>query len=69
MNYIMKNIHDGNQNGDFILIPFRPIVRKIEILETNIQFMDKRVLPRKTFCKLNPSILPKTKQDLRKTWK
>lgn len=41
--------------------PFRPNVRKIEIIETNIQFTDKRVLPRRTFCKFNPSILPQTK--------
>ena len=41
--------------------PFRPNVRKIEIIDLNIQFTDKRVLPRRTFCKFNPSILPKTK--------
>jgi hypothetical protein len=64
-----KNEYQIVKKGDFILIPFRPIVRKIEILEMNIQFMDKRVLPRRTFCKLNPSILPQTEQDLRNTWK
>jgi hypothetical protein len=38
--------------------PFRPIGRKIEIINKDLFFHDKRVLPRRTLARINPSLLP-----------
>ena len=38
--------------------PFRPVGRRIEIIDANYLIPDKRVLPRVSLCKINPAILP-----------
>ncbi len=37
--------------------PFRPVVRKIQVIRNDITFTDKRVLPRMSLCRLNQTIL------------
>lgn len=38
--------------------PFRPVGRKIEIINKRLLFIDKRVLPRRTFGRIKSTILP-----------
>lgn len=38
--------------------PFRPVGRKIEIINPSVVFEDKRVLPRNSLSRINPDILP-----------
>jgi hypothetical protein len=55
---LFTTLHDGkisiSTEGD---TPFRPVGRRIQILRDDIIFPDKRVLPRVSLCKLNPTIL------------
>tara|TARA_B100000902_G_C27291451_1_gene907367 strand:- start:1279 stop:1680 length:402 start_codon:yes stop_codon:yes gene_type:complete len=51
-----KNKIHISDKGD---IYFRPIGRQIEVIGENIEFNDKRVLPRVTLSSINPSILSK----------
>lgn len=39
--------------------PFRPVGRNIEIINTSVVFVDKRVLPRNSLSRITPDILPK----------
>jgi hypothetical protein len=50
-NGIVSLLPDGDQ-------PFRPVGRRIEIIDANYDIPDKRVLPRVSLCKINPAILP-----------
>ena len=43
----------NNNNG----IPFRPVGRKIEIINMNLTFEDKRILPRTSLSHVNQNIL------------
>jgi hypothetical protein len=47
-------IHISNEGET----PFRPVGRRIEIIDRNLIFADKRCLTQKSFCKINPNILP-----------
>lgn len=44
------------EQGD---LPFRPVGRKIEILDSSVVFQDKRVLPRTSLSRINPDIIPR----------
>jgi hypothetical protein len=44
-----------SEEGD---MPFRPVGRKIEIINPSVVFADKRVLSRASLSRINPDILP-----------
>jgi len=46
---------DLTEQGD---TPFRPVGRKIEIINPSVVFQDKRVLPRTSLSRINSNIIP-----------
>jgi hypothetical protein len=59
---LFTSIYEGqNQISNKGKIPFRPVGRKIQIIQNDIIFPDKRVLPRVSLSHINPNILPKLK--------
>jgi|688.fasta_scaffold983857_2 hypothetical protein len=56
---LFTSMRDGQiqvtNDGD---TPFSPVGRKIQIIQTDLTFKNKRVLPMRTLSHINPNILP-----------
>jgi len=56
---LYTNLHEGIiQVSNEGIIPFRPVGRKIQIIHKDVIFKDKRIIPRVSLSKINPTILP-----------
>lgn len=55
--FTIKNNNNMIQLNDNNGTPFRPVARKIEIINMNLTFEDKRVLSRTSLSHVNPNII------------